>query len=40
MGEAVQKWESDIEYLVKSGGSSTERVKIDRLFLTRHGKWN
>ena len=40
MGKAVQKWESDIEYLINGGSPNAERVKIDRIFLTKHGKWD
>lgn len=39
MENAVAKWESDIDYLIRNKGKKTERVKIDRIFLTEHTKW-
>ena len=38
MGNAVRRWQSDIDYLMKRKRSDVKRVKIDRIFLTKH-KW-
>lgn len=38
MEEAVKKWKSDIRYLMSSRSNKTERVRIDRIYLTQH-KW-
>jgi len=36
MGDSVQKWNSDIKYLMSSRTVNVERIRIDRIFLTEH----